>query len=320
MTLAVPGSEDVTIAADLARRFGMVHHVVTLDGLEALGAAEAYQRCVTAARRLSCMADPLAFASLSFAEEQMVQGPRISGLGGEVARGFYYFGPAFGLPVTTATTRVLAAWRMFANEAVADDLLEPEFSRWAREFTIREIHTLLAESGQDWLRATDELYFRQRMQRWAGVTDTAVCFDREMVNPMLDRRFLDIAPRPAPTGEAQVTLSWSSPDPARPRSCRPTTRRTTLTAGLRDGEREELGGALRHGGPQDRPQGEPEASPHPQAPGGWGRPGSEGRGALAPDATGVGTRRSPGHRSPTMDHRSARRHRSRPMRQRSPSS
>jgi asparagine synthase (glutamine-hydrolysing) len=48
-------------------------------------------------------------------------------------------------------------------------------------------------TGQDWLTATDEFYLWQRMQRWAGVTGTAVCFDREVVNPMLDRRFLEIA-------------------------------------------------------------------------------------------------------------------------------
>ena len=28
------------------------------------------------------------------------------------------------------------------------------------------------------------------MQRWAGVVDSASCFERETVNPMLDRRFL----------------------------------------------------------------------------------------------------------------------------------
>jgi asparagine synthase (glutamine-hydrolysing) len=46
---------------------------------------------------------------------------------------------------------------------------------------------------EDWLTATDEFYLWQRMQRWAGITETAVCFDREVVNPMLDGRFVEIA-------------------------------------------------------------------------------------------------------------------------------
>jgi asparagine synthase (glutamine-hydrolysing) len=43
------------------------------------------------------------------------------------------------------------------------------------------------------MTATDEFYLYQRMQRWAGVTDTAVCFDRVATNPMLDDRFIAIA-------------------------------------------------------------------------------------------------------------------------------
>lgn len=193
MTLSVPGSDDVPIAADLVRRFGMRHEVVTLDGLEGLAPAEAHTACVSAARRLGCSADPLAFASLTFAEAKIEQGPRLSGLGGEVARGFYYFGPAVSMPVNRRATDVLAAWRMFANESVTADVVEPDFAAAARRFTLGEIFDTLAATGLPWLEATDEFYLWQRMQRWAGVTDTAVAFDREVVNPMLDRRFLDIA-------------------------------------------------------------------------------------------------------------------------------
>ena len=43
------------------------------------------------------------------------------------------------------------------------------------------------------MAATDDLYLTHRMQRWGGVTETAVCLDREVVNPMLDDRFISIA-------------------------------------------------------------------------------------------------------------------------------
>jgi asparagine synthase (glutamine-hydrolysing) len=168
----------------------MTHRITTLDGIEDLSAAEAYAECCVAAERLNCSSDPLAFALLSFAESKLEQRPRLSGLGGEVARGFYYFGPVRSVPVTRRRVERLAAWRMFANESVAASVLQPDFARWAREVAIDSIYQIFCDSGRDWFSATDDFYLAQRMHRWAGVTETANCFDRAVVNPMLDDRFL----------------------------------------------------------------------------------------------------------------------------------
>ena len=193
VTLGLPGNPDVVIAAELSRRYGMVHEVLTLDGIETVAPDDADVRCLQAARQLECMADPVALAALTYAEGRAEPGPRISGLGGEVARGFYYFGRARMAPVTRQRVERLARWRMFANESVSADALDPEFGSWAREFTVNEVFALSAAAGRDWMSATDDFYLDQRMQRWAGVTDTAVCFDRVVSNPMLDDRFIDIA-------------------------------------------------------------------------------------------------------------------------------
>lgn len=198
LTLGLPGNPDVVIAADLARRYGLRHEILTLDGIDALSPEDADRRCVEAARRLECMADPLAHAALTFAEARADPGARISGLGGEVARGFYYFGPARTAPVTRQRVERLTRWRMFANESVASEALDPAFATWACEFAVDEIHRLCGAAGHDWLSATDDLYLGQRMQRWAGVTDTAVCLDRVVSNPMLDDRFIAIARGLAP--------------------------------------------------------------------------------------------------------------------------
>jgi asparagine synthase (glutamine-hydrolysing) len=193
LTLGLPGNPDCTIAGDLSRRYGLTHEVLRLDGLEALAPEEASLRCVQAARRLECMADPLAHAALTFAEAEAKPGARIGGLGGEVARGFYYLGPVTTAPVTRKRVERLTRWRMFANESVAADALDPAFVSWAREFAVDEVFALSAGTGRDWMAATDDFYLDQRMQRWAGVTDTAVCFDRVISNPMLDDRFIAIA-------------------------------------------------------------------------------------------------------------------------------
>jgi asparagine synthase (glutamine-hydrolysing) len=193
LTLGLPGNPDSVIAGDLSRRYGLVHEMLHLDDLEWISPGEADLRCMQAARRLECMADPLAHAALAFAEARAEPGPRIGGLGGEVARGFYYLGPATTAPVTRKRVERLARWRMFANESVAPAALDPGFVAWAREFAVGEVFALSAATGRDWMTATDEFYLYQRMQRWAGVTDTAVCFDRVGTNPMLDDRFIAIA-------------------------------------------------------------------------------------------------------------------------------
>jgi asparagine synthase (glutamine-hydrolysing) len=91
---------------------------------------------------------------------------------------------------------------MFVNESVEPDLLDPEFAAWARAAADAEVAAALDAAGDEWFRATDELYLRHRMQRWAGVTDTAVGTRRVVINPMLCQQFLSIASRLPPEAKA----------------------------------------------------------------------------------------------------------------------
>ncbi|WP_130177286.1 hypothetical protein [Cryobacterium sp. SO1] len=202
MTLGVPGNGDVTVATALAERYGMRHAVHGLRALDGLSAAEAWSLTLEAAMRLDGMSDPVALAALTVAEGSFDQGVRISGLGGEVARGFYYVGTVRGRTFTPKDAHQLAGWRMFVNEAVEPGLLDPEFSAWARRTADTEVASVLSAAGDEWFRATDELYLRHRMQRWAGVTDTAVGSQRVVINPMLGAEFLSIATRLAPEDKA----------------------------------------------------------------------------------------------------------------------
>lgn len=202
MTLGVPGSGDVEIASAIAERYGMRHTVRGLDDLRAMTAEEAWAAAWDAAERLDAMSDPVAFAALAVAERGFAQGVRISGLGGEVARGFYYIGRVKDKPYTAADAARLARWRMFVNEAVEPGLLTEEFARWALAEAEREVFEALLDGGPEWFRATDALYLRHRMQRWAGATDTAVGAQRIVINPMLDPGFLGIAAGLAPHDKA----------------------------------------------------------------------------------------------------------------------
>ncbi|TFD84567.1 hypothetical protein E3T61_19120 [Cryobacterium lactosi] len=202
MTLGVPGGGDVDVASRLAERYGLRHDVHGLAGLDGLSGAEAWDLVSAAAMRLDGMADPIALAALTVAESSFDQGVRISGLGGEVARGFYYVGAVKERAFARKDAEQLAAWRMFANESVEPGLLEPEFTVWARKAADDEVVSALSSAGGEWFHATDELYLRHRMQRWAGVTDTAAGSDRIIINPMLSAEFLGIASRLAPEDKA----------------------------------------------------------------------------------------------------------------------
>lgn len=194
LTLRGSDADDVKISAELARMYGMRHVIGTLEGLGALTSTETYERCLLAARKIEGMADPLHFMAVTWAEAQFDQGHRLSGLGGEVARGFYYSGrPSHRVNVTRRRVEQLSAWRLFVNESVAKEALTPAFSSWSRNFAISEITDYLESTGLDWHSATDEFYLWHRMQRWSGVVNTAVCQERAVTNPMLDPRFIAIA-------------------------------------------------------------------------------------------------------------------------------
>lgn len=198
MTLASPGNPDATIAADLAWRYGMSHQVIDLGGLESVTPEQAHTLAVAAARRLDCSANPIAVASVAWAESRAEQRPRLAGLGGEVARGFYYFGPMRDVPVTRERVRRLADWRMFTNESADRTTLDERFAERAHEDAVEALYVAFASRGRTWPTATDEFYLLERMHRWSGVVASTTVQERITINPMLDDRFLTIARGLAP--------------------------------------------------------------------------------------------------------------------------
>ena len=98
------------------------------------------------------MADPLALAALLWAERSLARRPRIAGLGGEVARGFYYFGPPVRLRVRPPLSTGVERWRMFPNEAVETGALVPELGEVAVDAAAAEVHGELAAAHTSWCR------------------------------------------------------------------------------------------------------------------------------------------------------------------------
>lgn len=201
MTLDTTGTADARIAGDIATRFGMHHSTMTLDGLDALTPDDVFHRVMIEARDHDCMNDPLARSVTSWAEEWFDQGARLSGVGGEIARGFYYGGIVRPVPVTRHRTAGLARWRMLANEPVELGALAAARRNDALPLSLGLIHDVLTETGEEWHTATDELYARHRIPRWAGVGESSVTFRRVLMNPLLHHGYIDIARRLSPANK-----------------------------------------------------------------------------------------------------------------------
>lgn len=191
LTLGDGESCDVAIAADLCRREGMTHMVRPVDRQEWPRGATVHDLVMNSSRALDGMASPLALAPILSAEAGIEQGDRFCGLGGEVARGFYYAGLAPWS--TTSAKRIdrLARWRLFSNEAVERGALDDVLRAAAVDSTITALTSHFPQG--DWRRATDAFYLYQRMHRWAGVHGSVAAARRRSVNPMFDRRFIELA-------------------------------------------------------------------------------------------------------------------------------
>lgn len=202
MTLATPGSRDAPIARSIADRYGLEHRTVTLAAIDTLSAKDAYEAAINAARRIDGAADPVALAAVEAVDTGRRSVARFVGLGGEFARGFYYLGPTRLAHVTERRIRRLADWRLFPNESAPRTMFTDEFARYADHIAFTEVRrALLTQTADDWFRGTDEFYLNHRMRRWAGALASGYCLERVAINPMLDRRFVDIARSVPPAGK-----------------------------------------------------------------------------------------------------------------------
>lgn len=198
VTLGEQGSADVEIATRIARRWGLEHDVVDTSVLRTLAPEDALARARHAARRRDFAVNGPALAVLDSVEERVEQVPRLGGANGEFGRGFYYPGQRPAPAVTDARASRLANWRVLTNSAVDTALFVPEFAAAARQSAIAAIQRALHTAGHDWLSATDEFYLRQRTHRWVGNTITPAGYERSVLLPFVDRRYIDWARRARP--------------------------------------------------------------------------------------------------------------------------
>ncbi len=197
-TLDVPGSSDAAVARSLAELTGLEHSVYSLAGLTTVRPDEWFARVRAAAEDHDAMVNPVAKAVTGWAEASIDQGDRLGGMGGEVARGFFYAGAVRPSAVTRRRSERLARWRLLANEAVEPAALHVRLRSAAPASAVDAVHAALVEAGDEWFSATDDLYYRHRLPRWAGPDQTTASHRRRIMNVLLDPDFMSVVRSVAP--------------------------------------------------------------------------------------------------------------------------
>jgi asparagine synthase (glutamine-hydrolysing) len=180
-TIVSDGGRDAHVAAQLAQRYSMKCEFVNVVGLTDLDPAQAYELAMTATHRLDGLGRPLSAAVFAWAESQVAQAPRLSGHGGELARALFGAGVEFDRPHATVRAEVVDSYIrrwIVSNDAVPDNVLQPEFAAESRHLAMRRLREAFHRERAGWLEALNDFYLRQRMQRWAGITLTDGCLSR----------------------------------------------------------------------------------------------------------------------------------------------
>ena len=199
LTLSAPGRADPVIAGELAAHFRTEHQVIDLTKLGDLTPEAAFELVDASAIRHDTVGNPIALGVLDWVESQVPPGVRITGQGGEMARGSYHMGQQQHDAPDTELVDRLARWWFLTNDATAADALEPDFAAAAKADATAAIRRAFSGYQTDWLTAIDEFFLQERVHRWVGINFTGACLDRTIVGPYLDPRFLALARSVPPT-------------------------------------------------------------------------------------------------------------------------
>ncbi len=190
MTIGSEHDPDVRVAEDLARRQGLDHHVLPPPDASGLEPSAALAAALASGRRREHAGDALAAWVLDDVESRAPSGPRLTGVNGEFARGFYYPATPRHGPVTGRRVARLARWRMFTNHRAAGWLFDESWLASQQRALMEQITCRLGESGLPWRPATDEYYLRERIPNWAGPGYSHAATQRLVVAPFTSPAFL----------------------------------------------------------------------------------------------------------------------------------
>ena len=190
ITLGTPTHPDYIIAKKIADKYNVSHQFVNLEEMNSSDIDAVIASAENNLLEKDLMVNILSCILFNWVESHLSKGFRITGLNGEIARGFYYAGQTDHTGHIEKNIDQIIKWRIMINEKVDPRIFKTSVYQKGFQNSVKRIHRLFEEYPGTFMQKSDWFYLYQRMNRWSGSGLSAVCQHRHVIAPFFDRRFV----------------------------------------------------------------------------------------------------------------------------------
>jgi asparagine synthase (glutamine-hydrolysing) len=190
ITLGTPAHPDYVIAKMIADKYQVSHQFVNLEEMNSSDIEAIIASAQSNLLEKDLMVNILSSVVLNWVESHLNQKSRLSGVNGEIARGFYYTGQTDQTGDVTKNIDRIINWRIMINEKVDPRIFKTTVHQKGYQNGVQRIHRLFDRYPGSLLQKSDWFYLFQRMNRWAGSGLSSACQHRPVIAPFFDKRFV----------------------------------------------------------------------------------------------------------------------------------
>ena len=189
-TIGYPDTPDVDIGKKLAARCKLDHVFVNLSDFADESVEATWYRARRIAYRDDFETNILDRLTLDCIDDVLLTCPRIGGVNGELARGFYY--PMLDINAVANKTGIdrLIDWRLTVNDAAPRALFVDAYLSRCDANLHTKVTAELENGPQPFGNALDWFYLRQRMRHWAGAEISRTVSNRIVLAPFFHPEYV----------------------------------------------------------------------------------------------------------------------------------
>lgn len=181
---------DLTGARHRANHFGIPHQTVALEQLCQLDSESILHYCTLFFYASGGMANVMEYWHLPWILEQLQSSGSISGVGGEVFRGFYYEWVGKGKIPRWLGEKALLHGKVREQMPLTHPFVDAKIGRAGSRIIAEDVRNSLKASASYW-NGLDMYYLRNRMHFFAGTTFSAVGRWKKVRLPLFDPNVVD---------------------------------------------------------------------------------------------------------------------------------
>lgn len=190
ITLGTPTQPDYIIAKKITDKYQVSHQFVNLEEMNSSDIDAIIASVKSKLLERDLMVDILSSIVFNWVESHLNQKSRITGLNGEIARGFYYTGQTDQTGDVTKNIDQIINWRIMINKKVDPRIFKTTVHQKGFRNSVQRIHRLFDQYPGTFMQKSDWFYLFQRMNRWNGSGLSSICQHRPVIAPFFDKRFV----------------------------------------------------------------------------------------------------------------------------------